>query len=130
MPDNFEMSTIIPARPDEVFSAWLDGKKVSDFTGSLAEGDARPGSSFSAWDGYITGTNLEIDPPHRILQTWRTTEFPETDPDSTLELIFEPDGESTLLKLRHSNIPDGQGNDYRDGWEEYYFSPLREYFSR
>jgi uncharacterized protein YndB with AHSA1/START domain len=130
MPDHFEMSTTIPALPEKVFSAWLDGGKVTDFTGSPAEGDDKPGSSFDAWDGYITGTNLEVEPPRRVLQSWRTTEFPENAPDSTLEITFEPDGDRTLLRLRHSGIPDRQGDEYRDGWEEYYFAPLREYFSR
>lgn len=130
MTDGFEISTVIPAPPREVFYAWLDGKKVAEFTGGPAQGDDQPGSPFSAWDGYISGTNLEIEPPKRILQSWRTTEFPEDAPDSILEIIFEPHGEGTRLQLSHSGIPAGQGQDYRQGWEEYYFNPLKEFFGK
>jgi activator of HSP90 ATPase len=130
MSENFEMTTLLPAPPEVIYTAWLEGEQVAAFTGSAAEGDALPGSKFTAWDGYISGTNLELDPPRRILQAWRTTEFPEGSPDSRLELLLEPAAEGTTLRLLHSNIPEGQGEDYRTGWEEYYFSPLKEYFSQ
>jgi activator of HSP90 ATPase len=130
MSENFEMTTLLPAPPEVIYTAWLEGEQVAAFTGNAAEGDALPGSKFTAWDGYISGTNLELDPPRRILQAWRTTEFPEGSPDSRLELLLEPAAEGTTLRLLHSNIPEGQGEDYRTGWEEYYFSPLKEYFSQ
>lgn len=130
MMDHFEITTILPAQPAAVFRAWLDGAIVTEFTGSPAQGDDQPANAFTAWDGYISGKNLEISPPHRILQSWRTTEFPEGAPDSRLEITFEAHPEGTLLRLAHSEIPEGQGEDYRIGWEDYYFAPLREYFSK
>jgi len=130
MSESFEMTTLLPAPPEAVFSAWLDGNQVAVFTGGAAEGDALPGSKFTAWDGYISGTNLELEPPRRILQAWRTTEFPEASPDSRVEILLEPAANGTTLRLLHSNIPDGQGDDYREGWEEYYFSPLKKYFAQ
>lgn len=130
MSESFEMTTLIPATPEAVYNAWLEGELVAAFTGSAAEGDALPESKFTAWDGYISGTNLELEPPRRILQAWRTTEFPEGSPDSRLELLLELAANGTTLRLLHSNIPDGQGDDYREGWEEYYFSPLKKYFAQ
>ncbi len=130
MKDQFEIITLLPAPPEAVFRAWLDGTLVAEFTGSPAQGDEQPGTAFSAWDGYISGINLEIDPPHRILQSWRTTEFPPDAPDSRLEINLEAHQEGTLLRLTHSEIPEGQGEDYRSGWEEYYFAPLKSYFSK
>jgi activator of HSP90 ATPase len=126
MSESFEMTTLIPATPEAVYNAWLKGELVAAFTGSAAEGDTLPGSIFTAWDGYISGTNLELEPPRRILQAWRT----EGSPDSRLELLLEPAPEGTTLRLLHSNIPDGQGDDYREGWEEYYFSPIKKYFAQ
>jgi activator of HSP90 ATPase len=31
--------------------------------------------------------------------------------------------------LHHSDIPTGQGEEYRRGWEDYYFRPMQAYFS-
>jgi uncharacterized protein YndB with AHSA1/START domain len=128
--ERFEISTFLPAPPEVVFHAWLDGATVAEFTGSPAEGDDLPGSAFTAWDGYITGENLEIDPPSHILQSWRTTEFPEGAPDSTVEISLEVQPKGTLLRLVHSGFPENQGEDYRSGWEDYYFAPLRSYFEK
>ena len=72
---------------------------------------------------------LELDPPRRIVQSWRTTEFPEGSPDSRLEVLLEPDGAGTRLTLVHTEIPDGQGARYEEGWKENYFTPMKAYFS-
>jgi activator of HSP90 ATPase len=37
---------------------------------------------------------------------------------------------ATRLTLKHSRIPDGQGEVYRQGWEDYYFQPMKIFFSR
>ncbi len=129
MSESFELSELFPAAPERVYAAWLDSKTHAAMTGSPADIDPRPGAAFSAWDGYISGTTLELDPPGRILQAWRTTEFPEGAPDSLLEVLLTAEGEGTRLTLRHTQIPDGQGEGYRQGWEDFYFQPMQEYFS-
>ncbi len=35
----------------------------------------------------------------------------------------------TRVTLLHSDIPDGQGKKYEEGWQESYFEPMKEYFS-
>jgi activator of HSP90 ATPase len=97
-------------------------------TESSAEIDPRIGGRHSSGDGYIWGENLELEPGVRIVQSWRTTDFDDSDPDSRLELTFEETDEGSLLTLRHTNIPSGQGESYHKGWEEYYFDPMEEYF--
>ena len=63
------------------------------------------------------------------MQAWRTTEFPDEAPDSRLEVWLEEDDRGVQIRLVHSEIPDGQGEDYRQGWDEYYFAPMQEYYS-
>jgi activator of HSP90 ATPase len=129
MDENLDLSTTLPASPQQVYSAWLSSQGHSLMTGSPAQVDPRPEGAFSAWDGYIWGTTLELDPPGRILQAWRTTEFPEDAPDSLVELTFAPAAGGTLLTLRHTRIPAGQGESYAQGWQDYYFIPMQAYFS-
>ena len=50
-------------------------------TGGDAEVSERVGAAYSAWDGYITGRNVELVPGRSIVQTWRTSEFADDDPD-------------------------------------------------
>lgn len=128
MPDGFTISTVLAAPPQRVYQAWLSSKEHGAFTGDQAAIDARVGGAHSAFSGYITGETLELDPPRRIVQTWRTTEFPEGSPDSRLELTFENLKGKTKLTLRHTEIPEGQGPQYETGWKEHYFQSMREYF--
>ncbi len=128
MSESLECSVLLRATPQQVYRAWLDGAAHSAFTGSLAEIDAHSGGLFTAWDGYISGKNVLLEPYARILQTWRTSEFPQLAPDSFLEVLLEDVGGSTLVTLHHTQIPDGQSGQYLEGWQEYYFKPMQEYF--
>jgi activator of HSP90 ATPase len=129
MSENIELSTFLPVTPHQVYSAWLDSAAHGAFTGSPAVIDASPEGTFTAWDGYISGRTQLLEPDHLIVQSWRTTEFPESATDSRLEVRFETVPGGTRLTLRHTEIPTGQGEMYRQGWLDYYFTPMLEYFS-
>jgi uncharacterized protein YndB with AHSA1/START domain len=123
----FRVSDLIPAAAEDVYSAWLDSKKHSKMTGSEAEITDQVGDKFTAWNGYISGENLELNPPLRILQKWRTTEFADGDPDSLVEITFISEGKGTRITIRHTELP-SHGMQYQQGWIDAYFDPMKEYF--
>ena len=129
MPESIKVSAIIPAKREKIYNAWLNSNEHSAFTGGgKVDIIPRKGGKYSAWDGYISGKTIEMDPYKKIIQTWRTTEFSEDDPDSILEVTFEDQKDKTKITLKHTNIPDGQGDGYKKGWIDFYFKPMKEYF--
>ncbi len=116
--------------PQTIYDAWLDSDRHTWMTGAEATISAEVGEVFSAWDGYITGKNIELEPAKKIVQLWRTTEFPADAPDATLTIELAPtkDGHGTILTLTHEGTPKDQEADYRTGWYEHYFEPMQEYF--
>ena len=130
MKESLEIFIVLNTTPENLFKAWLDSLEHSKFTGSKAVIDPSANGKFSAWDGYITGITVALDPHHKIVQKWRTAEFNEKDDDSTLELLFEKQGEKTKLTLQHYDIPAGQGEEYRKGWEDFYVEPMQQYYNR
>lgn len=124
----FQVSASIPASPDVVCAAWLDSRQHTAMTGGAARVNAKIGAPFTAWDGYITGTLLSLEPGRRILQAWRTTEFDAGDPDSRLEVLFKPTKDGTRITIRHSRLP-ANGLQYRQGWIDAYYLPMRVYFA-
>jgi activator of HSP90 ATPase len=126
--ETIRVSDEIPVGRDELYAAWLDGDRHAQMTGAGAEGSDQVGGQFSAWDGYITGTNLELEPGRRIVQAWRTSQFPQAAPDSRLEISFEPVASGTRVEIVHSAIPDGQGKSYEAGWVEHYFDPIKRHY--
>lgn len=125
----FEVSTHISAPPDAVYAAWLDSHSHSRMTGGHAEVNDQVGASFTAWDGYIQGVNLELEPGARILQRWRTSEFSEDEEDSLLEVRFEAEDGGTRLTIHHSQLPP-HGAIYEQGWISSYFEPMKAFFGR
>ena len=125
----FEVTELIPAAPDEIYHAWLDSTEHSNMTGTHSEVSDVVGESFEAGDGYIQGENLELDPSSRILQSWRTSEFEDSEEDSLLEILLEAHEEGSLITIHHSRLP-VNGMQYRQGWIDYYFTPMKEYFSK
>jgi uncharacterized protein YndB with AHSA1/START domain len=119
----------LPVSPTRIYDAFLDAEQHSAMTGASATSEPRIGGRFTAWDGYIEGTYVELVPGARIVARWRTSEFPEGSPDSRLEIQFAENGAGTKLTLIHSDIPDGQASSYLRGWEDYYFTPMREHFA-
>ena len=87
------------------------------------------GAEVSAWDGYISGRNLELVPGQRIVQSWRTSEFADEQGDSVITILLQEADEGTLLTLEHSNVPDEQRSYEETGWQENYFEPMVVYFT-
>lgn len=117
MPYNFTLATIIPASPQEIYDAWLDSVAHSAMTGSEASMSDAAGDAVSAFDGYISGRNLELVPGERIVQSWRTAEFEEDHPDSLITVTLEDADGGALLTLVHTNVPDELTSDEQGGSE-------------
>ena len=130
MENKFTLSEVIPATPAQIYKAWLSTDGHTKMTGSPAEVEVRVKGKFTAWDGYISGETLELKPYTRIVQAWRTTEFPEGGSDSRVEILLESVKSGTKVTIIHSNIPEGQADDYKHGWQDFYFKPMKDYFSK
>ena len=126
---DYELEAVLPATPEEVYAAWMSSEGHTAMTGAEAHVDPRVGGEYDAWDGYITGRTVALEPGRRIVQTWRTSEFGEADADSQVEVLLETVAEGTRLTLRHSDVPDGQLQYEQGGWQESYFEPMRDHFS-
>lgn len=125
----FEIKTTLPATAKTVYDAWLDSKSHSAMTGGEAICGTEAGDEFTAWDGYIFGTNETLITGKKIVQNWRTQEFEEDDPDTILTLTFTDVPNGCELTLHHDNLPIGE-SDYEQGWIEHYFEPMKHYFEK
>jgi activator of HSP90 ATPase len=121
---------LIPAKPAQVYDAFMKAKIHTAFTGSKATCNPKAGGKFTAWDGYITGENLELKRGKLIIQLWKTTEWPNGYSPSILNLSFKPKKGGTQVTMIHQNVPASQAPSYRQGWVDSYWNPLRQYFQK
>ena len=112
------------AAPHDVYEALMDSKKHAAFTGAAADISREVGGKFTAWDGYITGTNLELVPDSKIVQDWRASDWPEGTA-SEVTFLLESAPEGARLTFTHKGIPADFCDDIIQGWQDYYWEPLK-----
>ena len=120
----------IPAPPKQVYEAILTPRQHAAFTGAPATGTSRVGGRFTAYDGYILGVHRALEPERRIVQEWWTTEWPDEAAPSLVEWSLKRAPGGTELRLVHSKVPASQADSYRQGWVDYYWTPLKAYFAQ
>jgi uncharacterized protein YndB with AHSA1/START domain len=126
----YKLTTTLPASAQEIYEAWLDSLAHTEMTGSEAIMSDEVGDEVAAWDGYISGRNLELVPGERIVQSWRTAEFTDAHEDSIITVTLEEVADGTLLTLEHSNVPEEHKSYEQGGWQVHYFEPMKDYFSK
>jgi uncharacterized protein YndB with AHSA1/START domain len=126
MSETIAVARVIPTRAERIFNAWLDPVEHGKMTNSTAT--RGPDDSFTAWDGYISGKTLSQEPHSRIVQRWRTTEFPAGAEDSTVTITLDEVEGGTRVTIVQEHIPEGQQEAYQKGWDDYYFDPMLAYF--
>lgn len=128
MKNEFVLYETFNANAEAIYNAWLSTQGHTLMTGSPAKVHGHANGDFTAWDGYIWGTFLELEPNKRIVQLWRTGEFPEDAEDSRVEILLEESNNKTKLTLVHTHMPEDQVDSYKTGWLDFYFKPMKEYF--
>jgi activator of HSP90 ATPase len=122
-------NVLIPlSSPEAVYRAFVSSKEHTAFTGSGAKCSARVGGGFTAWDEYISGKNIELVEGKKIVQEWKTSEWPEGYEPSILKISLKKKGTGTQLSMIQSRVPASQVDQYDKGWYESYWEPLKQYF--
>lgn len=119
-----EREVRVEARPETVFEFFTDAEKMTRWMGLTAELEARPGGAFRVdingrW--VASGEFVEVIRPSRVVFTWGwETGSAVTPGSSTVEVTLEPDGEATLVRLTHRDLPDEEARQaHAHGWENY-----------
>ena len=122
---DFKKYYLIPATPQEVYTALTNPLTIELWSGEEAVMSTEPGSEFSMWDGSIVGKNLEFEDGNKIVQQWYFDGQPEA---SIVTIKLHADKKGTSAELRHTNIPDQDYDSFAEGWDDSYFGPLAEFF--
>jgi uncharacterized protein YndB with AHSA1/START domain len=114
----------IAGMPAEVYQLWIDADSPGSPWFGVTKAIVQPVVDglfyhlvrYEGHDWAHYGRFVTMERPSRIEHTWvseATRGF-----ESRVALRFEPEGDGTLVTLRHSNLPDDEmGHRHRDGWE-------------
>src|SRR5688500_7356014 len=105
--DAVEREVRIAASPEVVFDFFIDPAKKVLWKGSQAALDPRPGGMYRV---HVTnrdiarGEYVEIVPHSRVVFTWGWEEGPVPPGSTTVEVTLTPDGDGTIVRLRHLGL--------------------------
>jgi uncharacterized protein YndB with AHSA1/START domain len=119
-----EVERRISASREEVFAFLIDPSRYTRWQGTEAELDPTPGGVYRVRmtaDSIARGQYVEVEPPARVVFTWGWEGNAELPPgSSTVEITLRADGDETVLRLRHSGLPDeGSRAMHEEGWTMY-----------
>jgi activator of HSP90 ATPase len=129
MSRTIQQSEVFKASPHVVYEALMDSATHAAFSGSAASISREVGGEFSAYNGFITGKNLELIPDRKIVQAWRAVDWPEGY-FSTVTFLFIPIPEGTQLDFIHTGLPEGEEPAFEEGWIDNYWEPMKEYLEK
>jgi activator of HSP90 ATPase len=123
-------SVVLSAPAEELYATYLDPARHSAVTGAPVTVGGETGAPFQAFGGQISGATISAIAPRLIVQSWRSTNFGEDDPDSTLILSFVSEGRNGRIDLIHIDVPERDFQGVSEGWEKYYWTPWKSYLER
>jgi uncharacterized protein YndB with AHSA1/START domain len=113
----------IEARAAEVYAYLTDETRWKRWQGADATLDPQVGGVFSvlmANGMNARGEFVELVPHRRVVFTWGWVGYENLPPgSSTVEIDLRPDGDATVLVLRHRSLPDEELPSQRVGWTHY-----------
>ncbi|QVL30726.1 SRPBCC domain-containing protein [Telmatocola sphagniphila] len=121
---DLELTRSIPATPEEVYDGWLDPKCPGTPWNLAAKFVLDPKVDGLFYWLYVGESDKHtphygrftlVERPAKIQYTWVS---PHTHGrESLVTVTFQQQGEDTLMKLRHENLPDDEsGRNHEKGW--------------
>ncbi|OGM02381.1 hypothetical protein A2115_02865 [Candidatus Woesebacteria bacterium GWA1_41_8] len=113
---------LIKAPVVKVWQALINPNVIEKWGGGPAKMSEKTGEEFSLWGGEVHGKNIEVVVNKKLVQEWSSGNWPS--PSIATFVLTEKNG-STVLKLLHNKIPDGEAPDIDDVWDLYYLGEIK-----
>jgi uncharacterized protein YndB with AHSA1/START domain/DNA-binding transcriptional ArsR family regulator len=112
----------IKTTPERLWKALTDTEMRRKYTfGAVVTSDWTPGSRYEGTGmgtPILEGENLEVDPPRRLVQSFRALWDEDVKSEGTSRVTYEiePIGDSCRLTVTHDQLREGANNQLYGGW--------------
>lgn len=118
---SFKKAYTVKAGKKLVWQALTDCELIEKWSRGPCEMADSENFEFSLWGGQIFGTNTEVQLEKKLVQDWFAGDWPE--PSIVVFDIKEKNGK-THISIDHTNIPDNEYDEIKEGWDKYFMRPL------
>jgi uncharacterized protein YndB with AHSA1/START domain len=127
-PSSLVISRTYPASVERVFKAWTDANQLGQWFAPTDDYTTKASVDLHVNHEYriaithkggnvhtILGTYRLIEPPRKLVYTWRWEGGPATDTLVTVD--FTPDGDATKVTITHEQFTNTEDRDkHNEGW--------------
>ncbi|MFI5265497.1 MAG: SRPBCC domain-containing protein [Candidatus Levyibacteriota bacterium] len=106
----------------KVWDALVNPKTIEKWGAGFAKMDDKVGTEFKLWGGDIYGKNVEVVKNKKLVQEWFGGVW---DKPSQVKFELTSKGNSTVVALTQTGVPEKDVEDIAGGWKEYYLGPLK-----
>ena len=127
---NINQRVTFAAAPARVYAALLETDQHARFTGERARIEPQIGGKFTCYGDYISGVTLELEQNKRIVQAWRSRNWPVGTYSIVTFMLSGKPGGKTELRFTQVGVP---AKDYRrksQGWRTHYWDPLKRFLAQ
>lgn len=118
------------ASPDWIYQQLTDSKHHANLTRKKAKISRKIGGAFSTLAGQVSGINVDLVPGKRLVQAWRSKDFPVgIFSMATFQLSATKSG-GTELVLTHRGVPKELIPKVEKNWRKLYWDKIRELVAR
>lgn len=115
------------ASPDTIYKLLVEPKEHKAFTKHAAKNTKKIGGPFTSYSGFVRGINVDLAPGKRVVQAWRTKDFPVgIFSMATFNLKSKSKG-TTELTLIHRGVPKELIPITEKAWRDYYWARMKAY---
>jgi len=119
----------INAAPDAVYEILTRAERFAQMTGGReAHIDAEAGGAVSLFGGAISARNIELVRDARVVQAWRSNDWPEG-VYSIVKFELADAGGKTRLTFDQAGHPDAATEMLEGGWHQMYWEPMNALFA-
>jgi len=113
--------------PGEMYECLMDQGRMSMFTQSNCRISREVGGEFTLFGGSVSGTQLELVPGEKIVQSWRFDNWPAGQ-FSTVTISLNEGGRGCKLSLKQVGVPLDEIERVKFGWENQFWSRIKQCF--
>lgn len=115
---------MIDASPETIYELLTEPERHRQWNGTSVELDPRPGGVYRVLVGgqyQAAGEFVEVVPNERVVFTFGWDQPDHPIPPGSTRVVYEliPNGDKTLVRLTHRDLPDDAVSDHGEGWDHY-----------
>jgi uncharacterized protein YndB with AHSA1/START domain len=117
-------STLEGASMEKVFEVWIRATPEQIWE-AITDPEIRRQYTFNPPpelepESFATGEDVEVEPPHRLVQTMKANWSPEVAsyPATTITYEIQPRGDICQLRVTHSGLTEGMSDEIWGGWPQ------------